>query len=101
MALNWLEQVKADAEAITKRRLEDDGYTTHQDRQNAINEAELASDSISSGTKQVTDEAVQPKAPTPEGVTGVGPKAKVAADEKASKAKVTKDSRTVEVPQAK
>lgn len=78
MAINWLEQVKKDAEAITKRRLEDDGFKTHQAREDAINAAELASDSVSSGTDQVTDEAVQPKAPTPEDLA------------KASKAKASK-----------
>lgn len=38
--LNWLEQVKADAEKITLRRLADDGVDMHSEKEKAINDAE-------------------------------------------------------------
>ena len=34
---NWLDEVKADAEKLTKRRLEDDGFESHVEKENAIN----------------------------------------------------------------
>lgn len=37
---NWLEDVKADAEKLTRRRLEDDGFDLHQEKEDAINAAE-------------------------------------------------------------
>lgn len=38
---NWLDQIKEDAERITKRRLEDDGFDSHQAKEDAINAAEV------------------------------------------------------------
>jgi hypothetical protein len=37
---NWLDQIKADAERITRRRLEDEGFDSHQDKEDALNAAE-------------------------------------------------------------
>jgi hypothetical protein len=39
--INWLEEVKADAERITRRRLEDDGFDFHDAKEKAINADEL------------------------------------------------------------
>lgn len=38
--LNWLDQVKEDAEKITLRRLQDDGLDLHTEKETAINDAE-------------------------------------------------------------
>lgn len=34
---NWLDEVKADAEKLTKRRLADDGFDSHNEKESAIN----------------------------------------------------------------
>jgi hypothetical protein len=38
--INWLEQVKKDAEELTKKRLKEDGVDTHAEREKEINAAE-------------------------------------------------------------
>lgn len=37
---NWLDQVKEDAAKATKRRLKDDGFQEHEEKEKAINDAE-------------------------------------------------------------
>lgn len=37
---NWLEQVKEDAEKLTLRRLQDDGFESHEEKENTINAEE-------------------------------------------------------------
>ena len=39
--MNWLDEVKADAEKLTKRRLEDEGFDSHSEKEGAINETEI------------------------------------------------------------
>ena len=41
---NWLDEVKADAEKATKRRLEDDGFDFHAEKEDAINADEVKFD---------------------------------------------------------
>lgn len=50
--VNWLEQVKLDAEKITLRRLEDDGLDLHAEREQAINDAEAKTASPTSADKK-------------------------------------------------
>ena len=43
---SWLDEVKADAEKITKRRLADDGLEMHEEKEKAINEAEVKTEAV-------------------------------------------------------
>lgn len=38
---NYLDQIKEEAEALTLRRLQDDGFELHKEKEDAINAAEL------------------------------------------------------------
>lgn len=43
---SWLDEVKVDAEELTKRRLKDDGLEMHEEKEKAINDSEAKAEVV-------------------------------------------------------